>query len=127
MAVANSIAAVEAGALIVDGTAKGFGAGAGNTPIEILVAVLEKLGYKTGINLYKILDSSELAEKEIMNVKPNIDSISIVGGLAGVFSAFKKHVIRISSEYNVDPRDVFFELGRRRVCGSMNHIIYIFW
>lgn len=123
MAVANSIAAVEAGALIVDGTAKGFGAGAGNTPIEILVAVLEKLGYDTGIDLYKILDASDLAEKTIMNGKPSIDSISIVSGLAGVFSAFKKHVIRISAEYKVDPRDVFFELGKRRVVGGQEDLI----
>ncbi len=123
MAVANSVAAVEAGALIIDGTAKGFGAGAGNTPIEILVAVLEKLGYDTGIDLYKILDSSDLAEKEIMNVNPSIDSISIVSGLSGVFSAFKKHVIRISSEYKVDPRDVFFELGKRKVVGGQEDLI----
>ncbi|MBF0206342.1 MAG: 4-hydroxy-2-oxovalerate aldolase [Oligoflexia bacterium] len=123
MAVANSVAAVEAGALIVDGTSRGFGAGAGNTPIEVLVAVLEKMGYDTGIDLYKILDASEIADKDILNSKPTIDSTSIVSGLAGVFSAFKKHVIRVSAEYNVDSRDVFFELGRRKVVGGQEDLI----
>ena len=56
MGIANSIAAVEAGATIVDGTSCGFGAGAGNAQLEVLVAVLGKMGFDTGINLYKVLD-----------------------------------------------------------------------
>ncbi len=124
LGVANSIAAVKAGATIIDATARGFGAGAGNTPIELIVAVFEKLGYQTGIDLYKILDASDYAEHELMKkYKPTIDSSSIVSGLAGVFSAFKKHVIRISKEYNVDPRDVFFELGKRKVVGGQEDLI----
>ena len=124
MAIANSLAAAEAGATILDGTARGFGAGAGNTPIEVLIPVLHRMGFSTGIDLYKILDASEYAEKELMSTcRPNIDSASIVSGLAGVFSAFKKHVLRISKEYKVDPRDVFFELGKRKVVGGQEDLI----
>ncbi|MBI2094597.1 MAG: 4-hydroxy-2-oxovalerate aldolase [Candidatus Omnitrophica bacterium] len=123
MAVANSLAAVEAGATIVDGTARGFGAGAGNTPLEVLVAVLEKMGYSTGINLYKMLDAADLAEKELMPSVPSIKSVSIVSGLAGVFSGFAKHVERISGEYGVDSRDLFFELGRRKVVAGQEDLI----
>jgi 4-hydroxy 2-oxovalerate aldolase len=123
MGIANSIAAIQAGATMLDGTAKGFGAGAGNAQIEVLVAVLEKMGYTTGIDLYKILDAADIAEKEIMPLVPIIRSESIVSGLAGVFSGFSKHVTRISKEYNVDQRDVYFELGRRKVVAGQEDLI----
>ncbi len=123
MAVANSIAAIEAGATILDATARGFGAGAGNTQLEVLVAVLDKLNYFTGIDLYKVLDAADIAEKKIMPSVPVIKSESIVSGLAGVFSGFAKHVTRISNEYNVDQRDVYFELGKRKVVAGQEDLI----
>ena len=123
MAIANSITALQSGATIVDGTARGFGAGAGNAQLEVLVAVMHKLGYETGIDLYKILDAADLAEREIMPSVPTISSVSIVSGLAGVFSGFVKHVNRVSSQFNVDPRDVFFELGRRRIVAGQEDLI----
>lgn len=123
MAVANSIAAAEAGATILDGTARGFGAGAGNTQLEVLVAVLEKMGYATGVDLYKVLDLGDLAEREIVPAVPSITSISVVSGLSGVFSGFVKHVDRIARQYSVDARDVFFELGRRRIVAGQEDII----
>ena len=123
MAVANSITAIESGAKILDGTARGFGAGAGNTQLEVLVAVLEKMGYVTGIDLYKLLDASDIAESKIMKNVPIIKSESIVSGLSGVFSGFAKHVTRISSEYKVDPRDVYRELGKRKIVGGQEDMI----
>jgi len=123
MAIANSIAAVEAGASILDGTARGFGAGAGNAQLEVLVAILEKMGYSTGIDLYKILDAGDIAEKELIEVLPSIKSTNVVSGLAGVFSGFLKPVHRIAQKYGVDPRDVFFELGRRKVVAGQEDII----
>jgi 4-hydroxy 2-oxovalerate aldolase len=123
LAIANSVAAVQAGATIIDGTARGFGAGSGNAQLEVIVAVFEKMGFSTGIDLYKVLDAADLAERELMRVIPSITSISIVSGLAGVFSAFATHVTRISKEYGVDPRDVFFELGRRKVVAGQEDLI----
>jgi 4-hydroxy 2-oxovalerate aldolase len=123
MAVANSLAAADAGARILDGTIRGFGAGAGNTQIEVLVAVLERMGYSTGIDLYAILDAGDFAEKEILQTVPRISSTSVASGLSGVFSGFAKHVERIGREYNVDPRDIFFELGRRKVVAGQEDLI----
>ncbi len=123
LSVANSIVAADSGALILDGTARGFGAGAGNTPIEVLVAVLEKVGYNTEIELYGILDAAEIAEKELIREIPTIKSTSIISGLAGVFSGFAPHVNRVAIEYAVNPRDIFFELGRRRVVAGQEDII----
>jgi len=123
MAIANSIAAADAGATMLDGTVRGFGAGAGNAQLEVLVAVLHRLGYATGIDLYKLLDAADMAEKKIIEAVPTISSVSIVSGLSGVFSGFLKPVMRVAAEYRVDPRDVFFELGRRKVVAGQEDLI----
>ena len=123
MAIANSIAAIESGASMLDGCSRGFGAGAGNAQLEVLVGVLERMHYKTNINFYKLLDTADLAEKILMKEVPTIKSASIVSGLAGVFSGFMKPVMRISKEFNIDPRDVFFELGRRKIIAGQEDII----
>jgi 4-hydroxy 2-oxovalerate aldolase len=123
MAVANSVAAVKAGARITDGSARGFGAGSGNAQIEVLAAVLEKMGYDTGIDLYSVLELADIAEEKLLKVIPCISSIGIVSGLAGVFSGFVKHVQRIAQQYGVDQRDVFFELGRRKAVAGQEDLI----
>jgi 4-hydroxy 2-oxovalerate aldolase len=123
LAIANSITAVDAGATIIDGCARGFGAGAGNTQLEVLVAVFERLGIQTGIDLYKVLDCGDLAEASLVEVVPTISSVSVVSGIAGVFSGFAKHVFRVAKEYQVDPRDIFFELGRRKVVAGQEDMI----
>lgn len=123
MAIANSVAAIEAGASMLDGCSRGFGAGAGNAQLEVLVGVLNRLHYQTGIDFYKLLDTADLAEKILIKDIPTIKSVSIVSGLAGVFSGFMKPVMRIASEFNVDARDVFFELGRRKIIAGQEDII----
>lgn len=123
LAIANSVAAADAGATLIDGCARGFGAGAGNTQLEVLVAVLERLNYSTGIDLYKMLDAADLAEQTLMKEIPTIKSVSVVSGMAGVFSGFMKPVTRIAKEFDVDPRDIFFELGRRKIVAGQEDII----
>jgi 4-hydroxy 2-oxovalerate aldolase len=123
MSIANSVAAVQAGATIIDGSARGFGAGSGNAQLEVLVAVFEKMGYETGIDLYKILDAADIAEKEIIPSLPYISSTSIVSGMSGVFSGFIKEVNSISAEHGVDARDIFIELGRRNAVAGQESLI----
>lgn len=123
MAIANSVAAARAGATLLDGCARGFGAGAGNAQLEVLVAVLTRMGFKTGVDFYKVLDAADLAEKELMKIVPTISSTSIVSGLSGVFSGFLKPVNRVAEKYSIDPRDVFFELGRRGIIAGQEDII----
>lgn len=123
MAIANSIAAVESGAKIIDGAIRGFGAGAGNAQIEVLVAVMQKIGYETGISLYKILDAAEIAQEKIIEEIPTIKNLSIISGLSGVFSGFTKRVLKIAQEYQLDPRDIFIELGKRKVVAGQEDLI----
>lgn len=123
MAVINSVEAVNAGASIIDGTIRGFGAGAGNTQLEVLVAVFDRLGFETGIDLYKILDAADIAEKEFNPVAPYISPLSVVSGLAGVFSGFAKPVWQAAKDYDVDPRDIFFGLGKRNAVAGQESLI----
>lgn len=116
MAVINSVTAVNEGATIIDGSIRGFGAGAGNTQLEVLVAVFDRLGFETGIDLYTILDAADLAEKEFNPVAPSISPLSIVSG-------FAKPVARAAQEYQVDPRDIFFGLGKRNAVAGQESLI----
>ena len=123
LGIANSLAALEAGARIIDGTAKGFGAGAGNAPLEILAAVLKRQGYPTSLDLYKALDAADVAARLFAGSLPDSTGITVISGLAGVFSGFSKPVQRAAKQMDVDPRDVFFELGRRKVVGGQEDLI----
>ncbi len=123
MAVAHTWMALEAGARIVDGTLRGFGAGAGNCQIEALVALLTKMGYDVPVNLKVLMDVSDKVVTTLMKKSQEIDSISISSGLAGVFSGFSLPVKRAAEKFNVDPRDIFVELGKRRVVGGQEDMV----
>lgn len=123
MAIANSVAAAEAGAQIIDGTARGFGAGAGNAQIEVLAAVTERLGYSTGIELYRLLDACDLAEKQFIKSLPAIRTINLISGLAGVFSGFSKPTEQVADQFGVDSRDLMFELGKRKMVAGQEDLI----
>jgi 4-hydroxy 2-oxovalerate aldolase len=123
LSVANTLAALSAGARIVDGTARGFGAGAGNAPLEKIAAVLNQQGYSSPVDLYAALDAADLAGTLFAGSLPDSNAITIVSGLAGVFSGFAKPVQRVSQQLGVDPRDVFFELGKRQVVGGQEDLI----
>ena len=122
-AVWNTVSAVEAGASMVDATLRGFGAGAGNTPIEVLAAVLELLNYKTNLNLYDIMDTAEFVLAPMNLRQPVKDRASLSIGYAGVYSSFMLHVMNAGKQYDLDPRDILIELGKRKVIGGQEDMI----
>ena len=127
LAVSNSYIAIQEGATIIDGTLRGLGAGAGNCPLEVVAALLKKEQYDLDIDIYKLFDvSKEVVAPLMLPPFSGLDDISVVSGMAGVFSAFKVHVINASKEFNVDPRDIFMELGRQKVvAGQEDKIVEI--
>ena len=123
LAIGNTITAVQEGATVVDGTLGGLGAGAGNAPTEVLTAVFEKMGYETGVDLYRIIDAAEDIVRPLMNRPQIIDKSSLILGYAGVYSSFLLHTYRAVERFNVDPRDVLVELGKRKVVGGQEDMI----
>lgn len=122
LAVANSYTAIQSGATIMDGTIRGFGAGAGNCQLEALVALLLKNEYELDIDFYKMLDASEEVVKAVYPVGGQ-SATSIVSGMSGVFSAFSEHVKKAAAQFDVDPRDIFIELGKRKAVGGQEDMI----
>jgi 4-hydroxy 2-oxovalerate aldolase len=123
IAVANTYAAIRCGATIADGTVLGFGSGAGNCQLDALAALLMKEGIPIDIDLYKTLDAGRNVIEGAIGYGKGVDGASIIGGYAGVVSTFKTRVERISAEYRVDPRDVFVELGKRKVVAGQDDMI----
>lgn len=124
LAIANTLAAIEAGATIIDGTLRGFGAGAGNCQLEVLCGILQKMGVETGLDFYRLLDVCDDVVATHLQKKPiEISSLCLVGGLSGVFSAFTEHIKKAALRFNVDPRDIFVELGKRKVVGGQEDMI----
>lgn len=123
LAVANSLAAVETGADYIDATLRGLGAGAGNTQLEILVGVLQRLGYETGMDFYGVMDLAEDVLEPIMKRPQVIGNASIMLGYAGVYSSFLLHVYRAAEKFGLEPRDILVELGRRKMVGGQEDMI----
>src|SRR5580704_8843659 len=101
LGVANTILAIRAGALQVDGCTRAFGAGAGNTPTEVLAAVCNQLGIRTGIDVFALADAAEDIVRPAMEREPVIDRMSLIMGYAGVYSSFLRHAERVAERYGV--------------------------
>ncbi len=123
LGVGNSVAAYEVGADIIDGTLQGLGAGCGNTPTEVLAAVFSKMGVDTGCDMFKLMD---IGEKYILPIKPRpieVTNEAVILGYTGIYSSFYLHTLDIAERYNLDSRDIFIELGNRKVVGGQEDMI----
>lgn len=123
MGTANSLAAVKNGATYIDGTLRGLGAGAGNNQIEVFAGVLSREGYDTDADFYGLMDVAEDVVQPMMLRPQVIDNGSLMLGYAGVYSSFLLHVYDAANKYDLDPRDILAELGRRRMVGGQEDMI----
>ena len=123
MGIANSLAAVEAGANRIDGSVAGFGAGAGNTPLEVFAAVCDRMGIVTGVALDAIMDAAEDVALPIMGQPTRISRDALILGHAGVYSSFLLHAKRAERKHGVLSRDILIELGKRKTVGGQEDMI----
>ncbi|EIT70970.1 MULTISPECIES: 4-hydroxy-2-oxovalerate aldolase [Hydrocarboniphaga] len=123
MGIANSIAAIEAGATRIDASVGGLGAGAGNTPLEVFVAVCDRMGIETGCDLFKLMDLTEELIFPMMEHIVRVDRASLTLGFAGVYSTFLLHANRAGAKYGVPARDILVELGRKKMIGGQEDMI----
>jgi 4-hydroxy 2-oxovalerate aldolase len=118
LSLANTITAIEAGAVQVDGSTRRFGAGSGNTSCEALAAVAEKMGIRTGLDVLKMIDVAEDVVRPIMDGECVLDRLALVMGYAGVYSSFLKHAYRAAERYGVSGADILMECGNRHLVGG---------
>ena len=123
MGIANSLAALDAGANRIDGSAAGLGAGAGNTPLEVFNAVCDRMGIETGVDVWKLSDVAEDLVTPIMDEPVRIDRESLTLGYAGVYSSFLLFAKRAEMKYGVSARDILVELGRKKMIGGQEDMI----
>jgi len=123
MGVANSLAAVDAGAARIDGSAAGLGAGAGNTPLEVFATVCQRMGVETGIDLYRLMDVAEDLVVPMMDQPIRVDRDSLTLGFAGVYSSFLLFAQRAAQKYGISSRDILVEMGRRKSVGGQEDLI----
>lgn len=123
LAMANTLAAAEAGATYLDGSVRALGAGAGNTQTEVMISVLEKSGYETGVDLFKLMDVAEDLVAPIIETPQIIDRDSLTLGHAGVYSSFKLFAQRSGARFGIDSRDILVELGKLKVVGGQEDMV----
>ena len=118
VAVANTVAAIGSGATQVDGCTRALGAGAGNTPTEVLVAVLDKLRIRTGIDTLAMIDLAEDVVRPLMDGECVINRMSLLMGYAGVYSSFLRHAEQAAQSYGVSGAELLLRAGHRKLVGG---------
>lgn len=103
LAVANSLRAVELGAVVIDTSLQGLGRSAGNTPTEMFVMVMERMGCHLGVDPFGVMDIGEKYIRPLIS-RPGYNSLDVVCGYAQFHTSYMAVIREFASKYRIDPR-----------------------